>query len=236
MLKYQILVFLLGIASVRCLAQANTNPQLIPKQQSLVKIASNTAVGNIPQLEQALVEGLEAGLTVNEIKEAIVHLYAYCGFPRSIMGLRTFLSVLDTRQKLGIKENWGPVATPIADTVDKYTRGVTVLETLIQAKLGPKPAYQQFAPEMDTLLKEHLFADIFERDVLTYAERELVTISVISTLGGLDPMLRAHFNICLKTGITPEQLTQALEIIRTEIGKEKADAAHKTLYSLIEND
>jgi hypothetical protein len=35
---------------------------------------------------------------------------------------------------------------------------------------GPPTGYSAFAPVIDTFLKEHLFADIFERDVLTYSK------------------------------------------------------------------
>ncbi|HCC86370.1 MAG TPA: carboxymuconolactone decarboxylase, partial [Porphyromonadaceae bacterium] len=70
------------------------NDTLSVKQQSLIPIAAYTAKGELQQLKTALNEGLDAGLTVNEVKEAMVHLYAYCGFPRSIRGLQTLMEVL----------------------------------------------------------------------------------------------------------------------------------------------
>lgn len=51
------------------------------RHQQIVAIASFTTKGNLEQLKNALNAGLNAGLTVNEIKETVVHLYAYCGFP-----------------------------------------------------------------------------------------------------------------------------------------------------------
>ena len=44
-------------------------------------------------------------------------------------------------------------------------------------------SYAEFAPVMKRFLKEHLFADIFERDVLTYDERELATVSILAAIG-----------------------------------------------------
>src|SRR5437868_9810897 len=67
------------------------------KQQSIVAIAALTAKGDIPQLKIHLVKGLEAGLTISEIKEELVQLYAYCGFPRSLNGITTLMSVLAER-------------------------------------------------------------------------------------------------------------------------------------------
>lgn len=75
------------------------NQRLSRKQASIAAISGLTAKGDLEKLKTALVGGLEAGLTVNEIKEVLVHLYAYCGFPRSLQGLNTFIKILDERKK-----------------------------------------------------------------------------------------------------------------------------------------
>jgi alkylhydroperoxidase/carboxymuconolactone decarboxylase family protein YurZ len=82
-------------------------------------------------------------------------------------------------------------------------------------------------------LKEHLFADIFERDVLTYAERELVTVSVIATIGNAEPMLKSHLTICLNVGLTPQQLQQFVTVIKSAIGKKEAKSAQKVLDEVL---
>lgn len=80
------------------------DPLLNSRQQSIIIISSYTAKGDLSQLKKALNNGLNSGLTVNEIKEILVHLYAYCGFPRSIRGLQTFMEVLEDRKNQGIKD------------------------------------------------------------------------------------------------------------------------------------
>jgi alkylhydroperoxidase/carboxymuconolactone decarboxylase family protein YurZ len=219
-------------------AQSNTSGAvgLDAKQRSLISIASLTAKGDLENLETALAEGLDAGLTVNEIKEAMVHLYAYCGFPRSLQGLRTFIKVLDGRRAKGIQDPPGAEASPIEDPRPKYDRGKAVLEALVQRKLdGPPADYAQFAPVIEIFLKEHLFADIFERDVLDYAERELVTVSVLITLGGVEPMLRSHMNICLIQGITPRQLEEQIEVLEKNMDTAKIALAREVLYELLKS-
>ena len=62
-------------------AQTMKNEGLNAKQQSIVTIAAFTANGDLQKLKTALNEGLDAGLTVNEIKEILVQMYAYAGFP-----------------------------------------------------------------------------------------------------------------------------------------------------------
>ena len=214
----------------------NENMTLSPREQNIIAIAALTAKGDLSKLKTKLNAGLEAGLTINQIKEVIVHLYAYCGFPRSIRGLQTFMEVLNERKAKGINDVFGAEASPIQEERSKYERGKEILGKLTGTPQdGPKTGYSAFAPEIDIFLKEHLFADIFERDVLTYSERELVTVSVLSSIGGVEPMLRSHLNICLNVGLTPEQLQQFVNIIKSTAGKKEAQAAQKILDEVLKN-
>jgi alkylhydroperoxidase/carboxymuconolactone decarboxylase family protein YurZ len=215
---------------------SKTNEALTSKQQGIIPIAAYTANGDLQQLKSALNEGLDAGLTINEIKEVIVHLYAYCGFPRSIRGLQTFMEVLDERKARGITDKTGADASPVNDDLTKYERGKKNLEELIGRPLtGPQKGYAAFAPVIEVFLKEHLFADIFDRDVLTFAERELVTVSVLSSIGGVEPMLRSHLSICLNVGYTPEQLNEFVGIIKSRIGKKEAKDAQEVLDEVLQS-
>ncbi|MCH5599203.1 carboxymuconolactone decarboxylase family protein [Niabella ginsengisoli] len=209
---------------------AQNKPTLNSKEQSMIRIAAVTAKGDLSKLKTELNGGLDAGLTINQIKESLIHVYAYAGFPRSIRGLQTFMTVLDERKAKGINDVMGTGASIIKDERSKYDRGKAILDSLLGTpQNGPRTGYSAFAPEIEIFLKEHLFADIFERDVLNYAERELVTISVLSSIGGVEPMLQSHLKICLNVGVTPTQLQQFVNIIRSTIGKKEAKAARKVL-------
>ncbi|PVD49530.1 carboxymuconolactone decarboxylase [Terrimonas sp.] len=232
-----LLIAIVGITgNVNARQEMTTEDALSHKEQSIISIAALTAKGDPYELKTALNTGLDAGLTVNEIKEVLVHLYAYCGFPRSIRGLQTFMQVLDERKTKGIADSPGSDASPIDQTGSKYERGKRILEELTKT---PQPeiltGYSAFAPVIDIFLKEHLFADIFERDVLTCIQRELVTISVMAAIGNAEPMLRSHLSICLNTGLTPEQLKQFVTVIKATIGKREARSAHKVLEEVLKN-
>ena len=237
----KLLIILLAVVScsfASSYARSNENPNvsLTAKQQSIIPIAALTAKGELEQLKPALSAGLDAGLTINEIKEIMVHLYAYCGFPRSIRGLQTFMEVLDERKANGIIDEMGREATIVSTEISKYDRGKENLEKLTGiTQTGPQTGYAAFAPVIEIFLKEHLFAAIFERDVLTFAERQLVTISVISSIGGAEPMLRSHLNICLNLGYTPGQLNQFTKIIKTKVGKKEAKTAQAVLDEVLSN-
>ena len=184
------------------------------RQQSIVKIASCTGRGDLENLKPALAAGLDKGLTINEIREVLIHAYAYCGFPRSLRALQTFIAVLDERKVRGIEDTVGKDASPVEDSRTRYERGRDILAEISGVPAdAPKAGYAEFAPVIERFLKEHLFADLFERDVLTYSERELATVSVIAALGeSVEPMLRGHMAICRNLGMTQEQLDKVLAI------------------------
>ena len=214
----------------------DTMQVLNSKQQSIIAISALAAKGDLPQLKQALSVGLAAGLTVNQIKEILVHLYAYCGFPRSIRGLQTFMSVLQERKAKGLNDEIGATAAPIKNERSKYERGKAILGGLTGVPQdAPPTGYSAFAPAIDTFLKEHLFADIFERDVLSYVERELVTVSVLSSIGGVEPMLKSHLQICLNVGLTAAQLHGFIGILKSTAGKKEAKLAQSILDEVLKN-
>lgn len=216
------------------MAEKKTAP-LDAKSQQLIQIAALTAAGNLELLKPALVKGLDAGLSVNQIKEAIIHLYAYAGFPRSIRGLQTFMALVAERQKQGVYDEIGKAATEIKDARSKYERGKAILQSLT-GKVEPiqKSGYAAFEPQIEILLKEHLFADLFERDVLSFIERELITISVIASIGAAEPMLKSHLTICLNLGLTAPQLQDFVDIITATVGVEKGQSAQQVLDQLVQ--
>lgn len=211
----------------------NQNQTLNAQQQSIVSIATLTAVGDLEHLKVQLHKGLDAGLSINEIKEVLVQMYAYCGFPRSLNGINTFMAVVEERKAKGITDVEGKEASPITDAVNKYETGKQTLQNLTGIEeTGPKTGANAFTPIIDTFLKEHLFADIFSRDVLTHQQRELATISVLSALEGVAPQLQFHLAVGLNIGLTVGQLKQVFTIIETLIGKSQAEIAKNVLSKI----
>lgn len=199
------------------------------RQQSIVRISALTATGDLENLRSAVKGGLDSGLTINEIKDVLVQMYAYCGFPRSLNGISTFMSILEERKKAGVTDVEGRTSTPIIDG-DKYERGRKTLEKLTgQPQSKPAPGFGEFSPTIDRFLKEHLFADIFDSDVLSHQQRELATISALAAMTGVQPQLESHLSMAMNTGLTKLQLQQVFDLIEESIGKEQADTARRSL-------
>ncbi|WP_312395189.1 carboxymuconolactone decarboxylase family protein [Chryseobacterium sp.] len=226
--NFKILLFVFALITSSMNAQDKIN--LTVSQESLVKISSLTATGNINQLKIELNEGLNNGLTVNEIKEALVQLYAYCGFPRSLNAINEFKAVLDERKSNGIADVTGKEISVENNPPDKYEQGRKVLEILTKTpQTKPAKGFGEFAPRIDAFLKEHLFADIFASDVLTYQQRELITISALASIEGLESQLKAHIGIGKNTGITDHQLIQSAELIAKTVNLSQAEIFRKII-------
>jgi 4-carboxymuconolactone decarboxylase len=206
--------------------------QLDSKQQSIVCVSALTATGDIEKLKIQLGKGLDAGLTVNEIKEVLVQLYAYCGFPRSLNAIVAFMAVTDERKAKGIHDSEGKVASQVNYT-DKYQTGKKTLQALTGREEKGLTGANAFAPAVDTFLKEHLFADIFSRDILTYQQRELVTVSALAAMRGVAPQLQAHIGMAMSTGLTETQFSEAFGIIGKVVNQNQEDIANEALAKVL---
>lgn len=67
---------------------------------------------------------------------------------------------------------------------------------------------EDIAPDLGKFIIEFAFGDIYTRQQLTTAERELITLSSLLTAGGCEPQLEVHINGALNVGITPERIIE----------------------------
>ena len=208
--------------------------ELNAKQQSIVTIASFTASGDLPKLSEALNEGLDAGLTITEIKEVLVQMYAYAGFPRSLNGIGTFMSVLEARTTKGIKDTPGKESSPLPTNKSSIELGTENQTKLIGAPAAG--AYIAFAPPIDQFLKGHLFGDIFGRDNIDFQTREIATIAALANMEGVNPQLQAHFRIGLNTGLTEVQMQSLIGVLAAKVGQPQADNAAQILGKVLNKE
>ena len=232
--------FLVPVLFVSCLAmdlnaqqQMNINQSLSVKQQGIVTISAFTAKGNLAELQKALNEGLDARLTVNEIKEVLVQLYAYTGFPRSLNALNTFLIVLKERKAKGIIDPEGKSASPLTTSKSKLDFGTEMQTKLVGTRVTGE--VYQFAPAIDRFLKEHLFGDIFGRDNIDWKTRELATIAALAALGNVENQLRSHFNVGMYNGLTQRDLEDVIGIIELKVDVQSGYAARNVLQGILKS-
>ncbi|MBQ9641201.1 MAG: carboxymuconolactone decarboxylase family protein [Bacteroidaceae bacterium] len=204
------------LAGIQLKAQNVMN--LTEKQQALVSIAADEAKGDIEALKKEVHKGFEAGLSISEVKEALSQLYAYTGFPRSLNALGALQQVIGERTEAGLKTEAGREADPLPASYNALKQGTEVQTRLV----GGQPFNYAFAPQTDYYLKAHLFGDIFARNNLSFADREIVTISAIAALPGCEPQLKAHVSGARNMGVTDAQLHEIPAVLRRKVGEAEA--------------
>ena len=165
-----------------------------------------------------------------------MHLYAYAGFPRSLNALFAFMEVIDERKARGIEDAMGKEASPVPSDLDKDEYGAKVRAMLTGRETDISGArWQRFSPAIDTFLKEHLFADLFARDVISHQDRELATIAALSNMSGTEGQLRFHLGAAMNTGLTEAQMKDFISVLTTTVGKTQAESAQKILTEVLNN-
>ncbi|MXM63698.1 carboxymuconolactone decarboxylase family protein [Streptomyces sp. HUCO-GS316] len=86
----------------------------------------------------------------------------------------------------------------VLDKVDGEA-GRRVLDTL--ADINPELGHQVVA---------WAFGEIYDRPGLAPRDRQLVTLGMLTALGGCEAQLDVHVNAALNVGLTPEQIVEAL--------------------------
>lgn len=203
------------------------NNTLNARQQSMVAISALSASGDLDNLKSALTQGLDAGVSVNEIKEILVQVYAYAGFPRSLNALTVFQTVVEERKARGISDTEGAAASPMPLGRTNLEFGTENQTKLIGQSIGG--GIYDFAPAIDQFLKAHLFGDIFQRDNLDWKHRELATIAMLAAIPGVEPQLKGHMGIGMHNGLTVEDLRSAAVVVGKTIGKPQGDAMNRLL-------
>ncbi|HQV61023.1 MAG: carboxymuconolactone decarboxylase family protein [Chitinophagaceae bacterium] len=214
-------------------AQTKTDSTILlsSKERSIVLISAYTAQGNMPKLQVALNDGLNEGLTISEIKEMLVQLYAYAGFPRSLNALNNLMAVLEERKKKSINDAAGREPSPYPARKTMLQAGTENQTKLIGIKIGG--GVYEFAPAIDQFLKEHLFGAIFGRDNLDWKTREIITIAALAAMEGAEPQLRSHFGVGMYNGITKNQLAELVTIIEKEVSPKRGMVSGQVLQAVI---
>ena len=193
--------------------------ELTAKENAIIDIGAWTARGEQDKLGAAFKAGFGAGLTLNEAKELVGQLYAYCGFPRALNAAGTLMKVADE-----VKPTEGSAAD-----MPRGSLGGKALElgTANQTKLCGglvKGALFDFHPQLDEYLKTHLFGDIFARGNVDWRTREIVTIAALAARPETEPQMKAHIAIGKVNGVTD---AQAAEIVRrVQLPRNPADLPH----------
>jgi len=87
-----------NITTEWCWGYAWTRPGLDRKTRSLINLAMLTALNRSPEIKLHVRGALNNGVTVDEIKEVLLHATVYCGIPA---GLDAFKAANEVLKEMG---------------------------------------------------------------------------------------------------------------------------------------
>ncbi|WP_132152802.1 carboxymuconolactone decarboxylase family protein [Kribbella antiqua] len=93
----------------------------------------------------------------------------------------------------------------------RYERGLAVLAAVDG---GSAPAVMENLADIAPALAHHVvafgFGDIYARPGLDPKQRQLVTLGILTALGGCEPQLEVHVRTSLNVGLTTTEIVEAL--------------------------
>lgn len=211
-----------------------TRDRLDLKSKEIAVVAALTAMGNAqPQLKVHINGALNTGSSINELKEVILQMSVYSGFPSAINGMNALKEVLQERQMHGIKDEIGKSATDTkpSDRLKFGEQELSKLDSLQVERL--KNAYNDFSPELVKFTLEYGYADIFSRDNLSEKYRQIGTISALTALGTAQPQLKFHINAGLNIGLTEIEIKEIMLLMTVYSGFPSAINGTNTLKEVL---
>lgn len=189
------------------------------KSKEIVAVSSLLAQGALPQLKVHLNGALNSGCSATEIKELILQMSVYAGFPRCINAMNAFREVCEERKVKGIDDREGHTMEHKTDTTERYAKGVEALSHLdrLQAQ-RLEDGYRDFSPELVRFIVEYAFADIHSREGLEKKYRQIATVAALSTGGNAPAQLKFHIRGALNVGVTEDEIKEIMLLMTVYAG------------------
>ncbi len=193
-------------------------PLLDNKSKEVAAVASLVAQRAIPEMKVHFNGALNSGCTVNEVKELVLHMSAYIGFPKTICAMNTLKEVLTERKTEGINDKQGK-ETITNDNRTRYDRGSEYLFQLdANQEQLLKETYDDFSPELVHFVIEYGYGDIYSRETLDKKYRQIATISALTTMGNAPSQLNFHICAGLNIGLTADEIKEVMLLMSVYAG------------------
>ena len=94
---------------------------------------------------------------------------------------------------------------------DRFDRGMEVLSRIEgESGHGVVESLKDVSPELGHQIVAWAFGDMYDRPGLPPRDRQLVTLGMLTALGGCELELDVHVNAALNVGLTPDEIVEAL--------------------------
>ncbi|MBT2701624.1 carboxymuconolactone decarboxylase family protein [Bacillus sp. ISL-40] len=170
---------------------------------TLVVLATNQT---LPQLKAHVLAALKVGLTPVEIKEAVYQCAPYIGFPKTLNAINEVNEVFKSNNITLPLESQKQV-----EEDNRFDKGlatqVEIFGDIIAKMREGAPANQK---HIQDYLSSFCFGDFYTRGGLDLKTRELLTLCIVSALGGAEGQVKAHVQGNKNVGNEKETLITAI--------------------------
>ena len=191
-----------------------SNGNLDTKTRLMVILASLVAQQTLSEYKAMLGGALNVGVTPVEVKEIVYQAVPYVGIAKTFDFIHATNEILESR---GIKLPLEGQSTTSPET--RFEKGLTlqkeIFGDMIDKMYQESPANQL---HIQKYLSANCFGDYLTRNGLDIKTRELLTFSMILSLGGCEPQLKGHIQGNLNVGNDKEVLLGTVTQLLPYIG------------------
>jgi 4-carboxymuconolactone decarboxylase len=197
--------------------------------RELITVTVLACLHTVPQLKSHTVAALNVGVQPIQIREAIYQLAPFIGFPRTLIAAAAINEAFQAQD----------ITLPLPDQgtvtdADRYPKGLAEQAPLygdeIKDNLADLP--QPFNDLLPQFLTEFCFGDFYTRNGLTLAQRELLVLCALATIGDTAAQLGPHGRACIQVGNSKDAVVAALVHCFPYIGFPRAIAAIRAVKNL----
>jgi 4-carboxymuconolactone decarboxylase len=184
---------------------------LEPRILHLIRISLCAAAGRLEELEGALRGSLSAGVSLTEIREAILETYLFAGYPKAINALGTLREVTGgggAEADLRAEGSDDDAESPA--TLEQ--RGLRLMDLVYGKSLAALLSNMRaLDPDLARWIVREGYGKVLARPGLDMKTRELCVISILKITDAL-PQLDAHVKGAMNAGAEQEEIDLALAL------------------------
>jgi 4-carboxymuconolactone decarboxylase len=189
----------------------------------LLIVAAAASVGAREDLASELRRAQAAGVAPARLLETLLQIVPYAGYPRAITALGIGRAVLGTLR-----------AAADLPREDAYARGHALFSRVYgETSDAVLAGLEARDPLLARWTLEHAYGRVLAREgALTLLERELLAVSILTAMGGLEAPLLGHMRAVLRLGGTADDVRRAVQVVPSSFGEERRDSAQRLLTRL----
>ena len=202
---------------------------LEPRTRLMVILASMIACQAVAEYQVMLGGALNVGVTPVEVKEIVYQAVPYVGMAKVYDFIHATNDILESR---GIKLPLDGQSTTSPET--RFEKGYAIQKAIVGEQLekmyADSPANQL---HIQKFLSANCFGDYVARAGIDLQARELLTFSMLLSLGGCEPQLKGHIQANLTAGNNKETLLSVVTQLLPYVGYPRTLNAIRCLNEMI---